>query len=263
MSMLLSVETSPGHHRCARRPVPVRSRPHLRRLTGLDQPAHGPLPRRGRGRVRATVAAPADQPECDPGSDGRLDRRAAQAASPRPGSTPAPTRSAGTCSHHHHTHRCPGPPSTGSWSAPARDPATRRNAPSPPTSDSRPSSPTRPGSPTSPTTGSLGPTALPAPTSRSSPGSTTTPATPCTLSAHARITAPIVLTTFRQAADHPRLPGLHPDRQRHGLHRPLRRRPRRTHHARDRTPPARTSCRRTPARTTPPPAARSNGSSRR
>ena len=57
-------------------------------------------------------------------------------------------------------------------------------------------------------------------------------------------------------------PGIHADRQRHGLHRPLRRRPRRPQRLRARAPPPGTSSRRTPAPTTPPPAARSNASSR-
>ena len=45
-----------------------------------------------------------------------------------------------------------------------------------------------------------------------------------------------MLATFRQAADQHGIPGLHPDRQRHGLHHPLRRRPRRTQ------PASSTSC---------------------
>ena len=60
---------SSGDHRCRRRgPVPVRGRPHLRRLPGLDQPAAGPLrrprarprssPDRG-GRTRTPTATPA------------------------------------------------------------------------------------------------------------------------------------------------------------------------------------------------------------
>ena len=58
-------------------------------------------------------------------------------------------------------------------------------------------------------------------------------------------------------------PGIHADRQRHGLHRPVRRRRRRRpQRPRARATPASTSCRRTPGPTTPPPAARSNGSSR-
>ena len=40
------------------------------------------------------------------------------------------------------------------------------------------------------------------------------------VTAHRRVTGPIVLATFRQAVAAARHPGLHPDRQRHGLHRP-------------------------------------------
>ena len=43
------------------------------------------------------------------------------------------------------------------------------------------------------------------------------------VTAHHRITAPIVLTTFRQAADQHGIPSIHAHRQRHGLHRPPRR----------------------------------------
>ena len=38
------VEASPGHHRCPLRSVPVAGSRRLRRLAGVDQPAHGPLP---------------------------------------------------------------------------------------------------------------------------------------------------------------------------------------------------------------------------
>ena len=66
------------------------------------------------------------------------------------------------------------------------------------------------------------------------------------VSAHPRVTAPIVLDHLphhRRPARHPRI---HAHRQRHGLHRPARRRPRRPHRLRTRTPPPATSCRRTP-----------------
>ena len=154
--------------------------------------------------------------------------------------------------HHHHHISLSRATITGSWSAPAPSPPTRRNDPRPPTSGSKPTSPTSAGSPTSPTTDSP-PTA---PTSRSSPGSTTTPATPCT-SPPTRVTGPIVSRTFRQAADLHGYPGVHADRQRHGLHHPLRRRPRRTQRPRARAAPPRHRPEEQPTRTTPPPAARS------
>ena len=59
-----------------------------------------------------------------------------------------------------------------------------------------------------------------------------------------------------------RHPGLHADRQRDGLHRPLRRRPRRPQRTRATNYAAWTSPRRTPDPTTPPPAAKSNASNR-
>ena len=126
-------------------------------------------------------------------------------------------------------------------------------------------SPTRPGNPTSPTTGSPAPTAAPAPTWRSSPGSTTTPATPCTSPHTRRITAPIVNATFRETAGQHGIPastltdngmvytvrfaGIGRQGGRNGFE--------------ARTARAGTSSRRTPDPTTPPPAARSNASSRR
>ena len=59
-----------------------------------------------------------------------------------------------------------------------------------------------------------------------------------------------------------RVPGLDPDRQRHGLHRPPGRPPRWTHRPGTRATPRSASSRRTADRTTPPPAARSNVSNR-
>jgi hypothetical protein len=126
---------------------------------------------------------------------------------------------------HHHRSPCRGPRSAAP-DPPALVTPSRRSDPSPPTSASKPRCPTRPGSPTSPTTDS--------PTRR--------PPRPdveiiswlddCTryalhVSAHPRITTPIVLATFRkpQTSTDPRI---HAHRQRHGLHRPTGRpRPRR------------------------------------
>ena len=91
----------------------------------------------------------------------------------------------------------------------------------------------RPGPTPSPTTGS--PTA---PTSRSSPGSTTTPATPCR-------SPPTAASPDRSSSTpsaprrRPRHSRLDPDRQRHGVHHPLRRRARRPQRLRDRTRPPR------------------------
>jgi len=53
------------------------------------------------------------------------------------------------------------------------------------------------------------------------------------VTAHRRVTGPIVTATFRQSLCPARDPGLHADRQRHGLHGALRRRPRRPQHLRE------------------------------
>ena len=180
--------------------------------------------RRGRRRLRrlagpgSTSSWPATAPRArPPSSRGHGDRRtspSATATSDRragPASCASSSREAGLDAGADTIgwHLTPPPPdhAVPGHDQPDPDPG-RRGDPEP---SKRPKSsyirfeadacPTRPGSPTSPTTGSPTPTAGPAPTSRSSPGSTTTPATPCTCSAHARVTAPIVLITFRQAAD--------------------------------------------------------------
>src|SRR5215471_7614031 len=52
------VEGAPGYYRCHHRgPVPGGGGPGLRGVPGLGVPPGGPLPRRGRGGVRAAVAA--------------------------------------------------------------------------------------------------------------------------------------------------------------------------------------------------------------
>ena len=147
------VEASPCHHRCSRRPVPVRGSPHLRGLPGLDQPADGPLPPRG-ARPRSSrchVLRPQvlERPRRRPSSWSC----GCASSSPRRAWMPVPTRSAGTWPTITPP-PCRGRRSTGSWSGPARSPRTRPNGPRAHTSGSRPISRTRPGSPTSPTTGS-------------------------------------------------------------------------------------------------------------
>ena len=57
------------------------------------------------------------------------------------------------------------------------------------------------------------------------------------VTAHHRVTGPIVLATFRAACTQLRRPGLHPDRQRDGLHHPALRRQRRPQRPRARTAP--------------------------
>ena len=77
---LRGVETSPCHHRRPCRSVPVRGRPYLRGLPGLDQPPPGPLPRGGRGGLRTPFTRPEDQPRRHTVRDGRARRAAAQTA---------------------------------------------------------------------------------------------------------------------------------------------------------------------------------------
>ena len=60
-SMLGHVESQAGHHRRhPRGPHPGRGRRHLRRLQGLGLQADRPLPRRGRGRVRTAIPTTED-----------------------------------------------------------------------------------------------------------------------------------------------------------------------------------------------------------
>ena len=70
-----------GDHRCRRRgPVAGRGGSCLRCLAGVGQPAGGPLPGRGRGRVRAALAPASQLADRHAGADGAADRRAAQAS---------------------------------------------------------------------------------------------------------------------------------------------------------------------------------------
>ncbi len=73
------------------RPVPVRGCPQLRRLPGLDQPADGPLPTRGRGGLRAPLKASEDLLPSDPAAGSRPGGAAAQGAH-RAGRAPGATR---------------------------------------------------------------------------------------------------------------------------------------------------------------------------
>lgn len=134
---------------------------------------------------------------------------------------------------------------------------SRANDHDSPTSVSKPSSRTRPGRPTSPTTAS--PTA---PTPRFSPGWTTTPYA-LSVTAHPRVTGPIVRDTFRLACAAHGVPASTltdiqsrwcPSGAR--LVRPAAATPSKANYA------ACTSPRRTPPPTTPPPAEKSNASSR-
>ena len=78
--LLGHVEGPPGGHcRCRRRPLAERGRRRLRRVPALDLPARGPLPGRGRGRLLATLPATSLVTIRDPAGGGRTRRAAAQA----------------------------------------------------------------------------------------------------------------------------------------------------------------------------------------
>ncbi len=202
MPRLRRVETSPCHHRRPRRSVPVRGRPHLRRLPGPGSAGSWPATAaEGEAAFEPRSRAPKTSPGATPAATVELVLRLRkQLDRGRPGRRRGHDRLA--------------PDTTTTTSTLSRATINRiliragHGHPGPveaaevaPTSGSRPSSPTRPGSPTSPTTGS------PAPTAR--PGADVEIITwlddhsryALHVTAHARITAPIVLATFREAAD--------------------------------------------------------------
>ena len=114
---------------------------------------------------------------------------------------------------------------------------SRTSAPSRPTSASQPNSPTSAGRPTSPTTGS--PHGRPGADARSCPSSTTTPATRLSVTAHPRVTGPIVLAGFRRTCSTYGVPASTLTDNGDGVHHPLLRRPRRPQRVRDRATPPR------------------------
>ena len=263
----LSLEASPGHHR---RPRRSSSQSEVARTYGVSQ---GWISRlmaryagRGRGRVRAPLPGPEDHPRPPPHqATVELVLRAAQASSPRPAWTPARTPSAGTCQHHHQI----------TLSRATINRILVRAGQVTPDPSKRPKSllhPLRGRAAQRDLAVRLHP--LPAhPPRRHAPAPTREIITwlddhsryALHVSAHARVTAPIVLATFRTAADlhgYPastltdngmvytvRLAGIG---RRGG-----------TNAFEARATPPRHRARRTPDPTTPPPAARSNGSSRR
>ena len=129
-----------------------------------------------------------------------------------------------------------------------------KNVPNPASSGSPPNNPTNAGRPTSPTGGSprhphRDPELARRPLPLRALGHRPPPR-------H----RPIVLDTFRKAM-HTWHPGLHTDRQRHGVHHPTRRRQRRTQRIEEPTRRLHvTQINSTP--TTPPPAAKSNASTK-
>ena len=213
-------------------PVPVRSRPHLRRLPGLDQPprwpATGPRARRR--------SSPLPGSQATPNATAAADRRAGAAAAQAAGRGRAGRR-------RRHHRLAPGPPPrhrpVAGHDQPDPGPGRAvvpgpRSGPSPPTSGSKQTSPTRPGSPTSPTTGS--PTPRP-------PGRHRDPdLARRLLPLRPHVTAhpghrPDRARHLPRNRRHHGFP-VHPDRQRHGVHHPTLRRQRRPQRPRDRTPPS-------------------------
>ncbi len=259
------VEGTSGHHRRHHREaIRRRGRLELRRVPLLDLRTPGPLPSRGRRRVRTPVPGARRPHRAQPRTRPSSWSCGSARNSSRPATTPARTPLVWHLAQHHQHHR------VASHHAPDPDPPRRDH----PGAEEAPEVvlhplPGRdaqrvPGSPTSPTTRSPTPPRSPR-ASRSSPGSTTAPATPSTCPRTGPITTPIVtdhLPRNRRSARHPRID---PHRQRHGLHRPpgRHRPPRRTQRLRATAPRPGTWPRRTPDPTTPPPAARSNASSRR
>ena len=82
------------------------------------------------------------------------------------------------------------------------------------------------------------------------------------ITAHPRVTGPIVVDTFRSAIAQHGPPASTLDRQRDGVHHPPGRRPRRPQRLRDRTPPPRHHPEELPTQPPRPPAARSNASNK-
>src|SRR5947209_13653295 len=69
-SAMRGVEAPSGDYCCPGRVVAVGGRTDLRRVPKLDQPAHGAVRPRGRGRIRAPLATPAYLTPRDPAGHG-------------------------------------------------------------------------------------------------------------------------------------------------------------------------------------------------
>ncbi len=234
--MLGHVEGPAGPHRPVRRaPDPRRGRRPVRRAPGLGLQAQGPLRGRGRGRLRAPIAAPEDLTERDSPADlvdlvlrfrKELDRG-------RPGRRPR----------HHRLAPRPPPPDHRVPGDDQPDPDPRR--PGHPGAEEATEvllHPLRGRDAQRDLAVRLHPLPAHRPTAPGADVEIISWLDDCAryalhVTAHPRVTGPIVLATFRETAGPARDPGLHPDRQRHGLHRPAGRRPRRPQRLRSRTPP--------------------------
>ena len=257
---LAGVQSPSGHHCCRRGGPPARrGRRDLRRRPVVGLRARRPLPRRGRRGVRTTITASEDAHRPRPiRRDRRADRRAPRRTSPPRVSTRAATRSAGISS------TTTASASRAATIAPTSSPAPVSIAPAP---KKRPRVVLHPFR--SRTTQRVLAVRLhPLPTRRRHrhrdpvAGSTTTPATRSRSPPTSRVTGPIVARP-RSAPRRPARPArINTDRQRHGLHHPLRRRPRRPQRASKPNSPVSASPRRTRGRTIRPPAAKSNASNR-
>ena len=219
---------------------------------------------RGRGRGRASSPAPGARrphPARLPAGHGRPDHRAARDSWPTRDWTPARTPSPGTCDHHHHT--------TVSRSTIARNLAAAGLVVPEPKKRPR-SSYIRFEAEHAERELAVRLHPLPAHPPRRPTGADVEIISwldDCSryalhVTAHPRITGPIVLATFRETVAQHGIPASTLTDNGMVYTTRLVRRPRRTQRLRDTNCAACTSSRRTPAPTTRPPAARSNGSSR-
>ena len=251
-------EGAPGHQSCCHRgPVAGRGGPRLRGVPGLGLPAGGPLPGRGGGGVRAAVAAAEDLAGGGQRRCGAADHRLAQGADRGRAWTPGRTRSPGTWSTITRSRVSPATISRYLTRARAGHPRAAQTAAARLTSGSPPSCPTSAGSPTS-STGSW-------------PAARETEIVSW-LDDHSRYA--LSVTAHRghhrpgrpghlpRRRRRPRRSGLDFDRQRHGLHDPVLRRPGRPQRPGARTARPGRHPEERPARTTPRPRARSSDSSR-
>ena len=207
--------------------------PLLRGRAVLGLHAAGPLRGRGRGGVRAAVPAAEDLPVGDQRRGRRADHRGCARNWPGRAWTPGRRPSPGTWSTTTRS-RSPRRRSAATWPGRAWSPPTRPSGRSRPTSGSRPSMPNE--------CWQSDFTHYPL-----ADGTDTEILTwlddhsryALSVTAHARVTGPAVLPAFRAACAAARRPGLHPDRQRHGLHHPPVRRQRRPQRPRARAAPPR------------------------
>ncbi len=228
--MLPHVDTASGHHRCrARGTLAGRGGPLLRSQQGLGQQARRALPHRGAGGVRATIAAPQVLTDSHPAAHRRTHRR------PAP-----PPRRAGSRRRPRHHRLAPWPTRHEDLTRHDRPYAYRRRPGHPAAAQAAPQliRPLRRRAAERHLAGRLHP--LP-PRRRHRRRDPHLARRPLPLRpAHRRPPAHHRPDSAHRLPHHSRRPRRarqHPDRQRHGLHHPLRRRPRRTQRPGTRTTP--------------------------